>query len=1138
MKKSMTTGAIIGLLLTLALLYPTINLLVAPNLPPLEPGIQPQSQPGAQPQPQPAPPPNPQPQPGGFNLQGGVLHVLVLLASANMATLIFLMIGSVAAWRARATTVVDGVHAGVVSGGVAGLALYIMLIAPTTAVLAGRDLLNYNFPANAVHFPNVLITEFVRQVMRPYDFFVLLACMVIGGLQGSLVGWLRRRAAPPPRPTLLEILDARHGRRTWFKAYADEAIKAGLIAGLMGGLLIAFSDMSGLSASNTGAIQFDQWTQGVLQQALANTPWGKVAGSPLSSVLGPFAFLATIGVGGLAAFLPKNPPRRFGTRMYAAMIAGTTVGLITSIEFMQQVYFGIALLPQWLLPLLNQPGIKIELGNAPVLMILTHILSAAPMRELMIRFLSTAEARALLIYVLPLPFITLWLVLCTVIGTLQGIFYSLLLMPFRFRPVDRARAIWRDIRQRGDQFLPRLYRVFQTDRCAMQTLEHLAFDLRRDPAKAHVVAAYHTLAMRPDRAADALDVTSRTLGEQPAWKMRSEVSALHSLMAKGLRAGTVAQIAAIQPMPEDQTTSLPPLLAKAGEHLTRTLNELKKIERVDDLNSKIIFLNNSLESLRLAQVFVEEGSAGGDRCSTALPEFNVLCGLLDRWDEIVLSKVKNLQGRAEPDAELKTRKLTFAPRLALDIVLSNHGLNVAENVHLLVDDCPEQYEVLDGQQQCIEILPPQESRELSFVIRPRGNLRRLRVCWQVMYDDALNKNRTLEFGDLVEFIEAEKPFQRIFPIPYVTGTPLQSGQMFVGRQDVFDFVREHLLGKYQNNVIVLHGQRRTGKTSVLYRLGDMLADTHMGVLVDMQGKAARGEVDFLYSIADDIAYTLENKGIKVNLPPRQEFEESPEFFFRSRFLRGAYDALGGKNLLLMFDEFEELQKRVEDGKLTADIFPYLRNLMQHERKVDFVFAGTHKLEELAAEYWSILFNIAAYKKITFLAKDDVERLVTQPVAPYGLEFDPLAIERIYQVAAGHPYFTQVVCHELVAYHNETQRSYLTTTDVDAALGRILERGEAHFKYIWAESSTQQRLTLLALAELLETGDAATPDDVAGMLRKRGRPLDGQDLPEALGNLESRDILMRADPRSSLYRFRVDLIRRWIYATRPAYEKVV
>jgi hypothetical protein len=196
------------------------------------------------------------------------------------------------------------------------------------------------------------------------------------------------------------------------------------------------------------------------------------------------------------------------------------------------------------------------------------------------------------------------------------------------------------------------------------------------------------------------------------------------------------------------------------------------------------------------------------------------------------------------------------------------------------------------------------------------------------------------------------------------------------------------------------------------------------------------------------------------------------------------------------------------------------------------------LEELASEYWSILFNIAAYKKISFLTADEVARLVTEPVAPFGLECDPLAIERIYQVAAGHPYFTQLICHEMVVHHNETRRSYLTTTDVDAVLDRIVEQGEAHFKYIWAESGTQRRLVLLALAELLETEDAVTLDDVAGLLRKRGRPLGERELPQALDDLEARDIVMRYGPRSSLYHFRVDLVRRWIYAVRPAYEKVV
>jgi hypothetical protein len=72
----------------------------------------------------------------------------------------------------------------------------------------------------------------------------------------------------------------------------------------------------------------------------------------------------------------------------------------------------------------------------------------------------------------------------------------------------------------------------------------------------------------------------------------------------------------------------------------------------------------------------------------------------------------------------------------------------------------------------------------------------------------------------------------------------------------------------------LHGQRRTGKTSVLYRLGEVMADSHYGVLIDMQGKPARGEADFLFSIADDIAFALEDHGIFVEPPQREAFEDA------------------------------------------------------------------------------------------------------------------------------------------------------------------------------------------------------------------------------------------------------------------------
>lgn len=1113
-RKSLTTGLIMGMVVTLAALYPTF----------IQVGVMEHVQFKA------------------LNQQGNeLLHQVLMGMCYWLMVTCSLAVGVVAALRARATRFKAGVRAGVLSGMAAAAVVYIVLVAPTAAIVNGREIFNYQPSFMDPYFPEIMLVAYAQSTLVTHlDIVSMLAGLAIGWLGGGVVGWLQRSKAPKgSSSSLLDVVEEPRRRRKWFAAYDDQVTLAGLAAGLIGGAIITLRQLSLLNQPNTS------WGN-IVQQAMAGMPGARaLSRGGLPDLLAASEVLVWVGIGGLAILWLKNPATRLRTRVYAAALAGVVVGAMVSINTMHLAHFAVGVLPQLLWPMLGTAGLSVDValpGLEMPLKVIQVLVSALPMRLLVVSFLSTSQVRMALMYVLPLSVVCLYVLAWVACCTLQGLVYGFVAMLFKHRPVDQARWIARDLRQHGDQrspdLLPGLYALFQTNGRALQILEHLAFDLAPDSPKVRVAAAYHVLATQPDRAGEALDVITQVLAQQPAWKMRTEIQALHSLLAHGLHAATAAQIAAIVPVPEDQTSSLPPQLAKAGEVLSYVLAKLDKFEHVDDVSSKLIYLNTALDLLRQGRAFAASCLQEGGRCGATLPEFNVLQMVLDRWEGIVLNTVKDMQGRAELAVELKTCTISYASRVPLIMTFSNQGLNVAENVTLFVEEHEDEYKILEGQEQCINILSPQESRDLSFVIRPLTDKPRLRVCWTVTYDDALGEGRTLEFGDLIEFVEADKPFQRIFPIPYVTGTPLQSDEMFVGRQDVFEFVREHLLGTYQNNVIVLHGQRRTGKTSVLYRLDEVLVDTHVAVLIDMQGKAARGEVDFLYSIADDIAYTLENKGISVALPERGEFEESPEFFFRSRFLRGVCQALGDKNLLLMFDEFEELQKRVEDGKLTADIFPYLRNLMQHERRVDFVFAGTHKLEELAAEYWSILFNIAEYKKITFLDYAEVTRLVTQPVAPYGLEYDPLAIERIYQVTAGHPYFTQLVCHELVAYHNETRRSYLTTTEVNAALENIIERGEAHFKYIWAESSTSQRLVLLALAELLEANDAATSKDVEGVLHKRGRPLNGHDLPQALSSLESRDILMRADPRSNLYRFRVDLIRRWIYASRPAYEKVV
>jgi hypothetical protein len=1095
-KRSVVTGLLLGAILVLVAIYPVLSSYLRPEILPS----------GG-----PAP-----------------LRTLLLTLSGIAGLIVLALLGSLAAWRNQVSSAAQGFASGAISGFVAGLMFYVLLYAPTLAVAASTNLWAYNPTAQALYPPTQMIFEFIRGTsVAPYLRLVLslFAGTLVGGVEGMVVGQLRRQGLPS-RPSLLDVIASPHARRAWF-ANHDEMWRAGTLAGFLGGgviwLSVTVTFLSNLTVEWPALQATIQENPNLVTRALFT--------DALLVCLGPLFVLAVLGIGALAVLLLRDPPRRHLTRFQAVVIAGVVAATTVSLAVMQMAFFGIGI-SRYLAAfavlearpvepggqLFSVPGMNLRFGQGAL--------------NLLQLFVRSPETSTPLFYLLPpaLFFLTLVVVLFWIAP--QAVFYGLTLPAIFRRPVDRAARIARAIRSQPSSLLPRLYGLYANDEQAIQVLPHLAF-LLRDGASSEVVAAYHALSAGSDDRERAIAIIRRDIAQQESWRWRAEVGELYRILEEGLTAKSLSSVMTIQPPPREATSSLPVLLARSCDGLGQVLEELKKAGRVDDLSTKLIFFNSAQAALLDLHRHTERESIECKTCATLFPEIAVLHSLLDLWQGFILTATKDLQGRADLEATLLVPRIAFANRVRQCIVVTNDGLNVAQNIRLRVAQ-GEGYRLVEGAEQTIDILGPQESRELEIWLAPEEP-QRLRLMWQLTYDDAVDRGRQVEFADAVELIveEQAKPFQRIFPIPYVTGTPLRSGEMFVGRQDVFAFVREHLVGTFQNNVIVLHGQRRTGKTSILYRLQDLLSDSHVGVLVDMQGTAARGIADFLYALSDDIVYALENHDIFVQLPQRDEYEDSPEFTFRARFLRTVINALDHRNLLLMFDEFEELQKRVEDGRLEPEVFPFLRNLMQHEPRLDFIFSGTHKLEELGAEYWSILFNIAAYKQITFLDSPQVRRLVTEPVEAYGMEYDPLAIDRIIQVTAGHPYFTQVICHEMVAFHNEVERSYMTASCVDQVLERIIERGEAHFKYIWAGATTDEQYVMLALADLLPDPEAtATPVQVTEDLKRRGRNLAEDGLLNALARLLAKDLVTRSGLQSNLYRFKIDLVRRWITLTRP------
>ena len=298
--------------------------------------------------------------------------------------------------------------------------------------------------------------------------------------------------------------------------------------------------------------------------------------------------------------------------------------------------------------------------------------------------------------------------------------------------------------------------------------------------------------------------------------------------------------------------------------------------------------------------------------------------------------------------------------------------------------------------------------------------------------------------------------------PYVVGSPITQSAMFFGREDVFDFVRRTLVGRYEDNVIVLYGQRRTGKTSVLYQMRHHLDPWYMPILIDLQGLSLDSMSSFFQELATTIQRQLRREwDIRIPRPERDAFEENPLEYFEEEFLNVVWEAIGGRHLLLMIDETLRLEEQVDAGKLEPQVFDYIRSLMQHNPRLNFIFSVGTRVTQLQGRKFDVLFNTALYKEISFLDRQSAVALITMPVRDV-FQYSEEAIDYILQVTSGHAYYTQLLCHSVFS-NLSGEWSVITVDDVESVIGEAMERATVNLKFIWDDSPFIERLLLLAVA---------------------------------------------------------------------------
>jgi ABC-type branched-subunit amino acid transport system substrate-binding protein len=365
--------------------------------------------------------------------------------------------------------------------------------------------------------------------------------------------------------------------------------------------------------------------------------------------------------------------------------------------------------------------------------------------------------------------------------------------------------------------------------------------------------------------------------------------------------------------------------------------------------------------------------------------------------------------------------------------------------------------------------------------------------------------------------------------PYIVGRPIDESDKFFGRESLFQVIEDNLRNK--TKLILLYGQRRIGKSSVLKQIPKKVAqEKFVFVNFDIQDKSYFSLYEILHRIAIAIIENLELDG--TILPPSSEEIKNNNELFSRIFLQAIYQQLGDKSLVLLLDEFDVLSEKNSalDNRV---FFAYIKSLLKQQERLFIIPVVGRHLNEL--KNLRNFFSQAPYKEIALLDEDSTQRLITKP-AEGMLTYESQAIQAIFKKSAGHPFFTQVICFTLFGRARELDKWNVTGTDVEDIVDRVFkeETAQAGLAWFWDGLPISERVVLSAVAEAQKIAiekEQRVPEEPLTLLSRYG-VIVTEALNEAAKQLAENGFLDDTGRR-----IKIELVRCWLVRSHPLQHEI-
>ncbi len=279
--------------------------------------------------------------------------------------------------------------------------------------------------------------------------------------------------------------------------------------------------------------------------------------------------------------------------------------------------------------------------------------------------------------------------------------------------------------------------------------------------------------------------------------------------------------------------------------------------------------------------------------------------------------------------------------------------------------------------------------------------------------------------------------------PFVSGEPVRREDMFFGRYDLL----QRIIDTLHNNSIMIHGERRIGKTTLLYQLASRLRDVDdkdywfLPLYIDLEGTA---EDDFFHFLMEEIisgALTLPdaNEEIRPNLSEFLYYRAFDAQYTDREFSRDLRDLI---SLMQTYAQKRYPHKQIRIILLLDEMdvmSDYSRLAQQRLRRIfmrDFaatlgaVVAGIQisKDWDRIESPWYNLFNEIELQPFD---RAQAIELLTEPIRGF-YEYEQAALEYILEHSDGRPYRLQQYALEAINHMLADKRRQVSLDDVEFA----------------------------------------------------------------------------------------------------------